>query len=236
MAVIKFNERVLLLQYSKLQWKSNFECAVSFLNEQDILSHPAKVVNSVCSLVKSYYAADGQYRTSGLEIEVRDAAPYENLLVTSCVLLMKTYWRKQGFWAGLDLNVEMHSLDLDKKEVGGKAVVENGVSTTPVTDKGRVFEGEFAILLTLALLEYGAEHSPYYSAYRLLLGKTYLFCAAAVPGLEQIMKMDIKHMQVDSLGYLYIPKTLRSGIFSDSMRLLIHADALYIASGREVHK
>lgn len=113
---------------------------------------------------------------------------------------------------------------------------ENGLSPSP-TDayKQEWYECEFPIALNLALLEFGVANSPHWYPYRLLLGKTYFHCGAVEAGFDEIMRMDIKHMQLDSLGYLYIQKVLVSGYLSAARRALYHADSYYGSCNREVY-
>lgn len=196
-------------------------------------------------LFRNYLDARTTYSSAFPNFDLREVGPYEHYSHTISIILLESFWNKKDFWKGYFAAAAMEKLDLREQKShlsnDGSSMENpqdrgdspNGPSKSP-SESYVITEEDFPVLLNLAISEYALSQTPHCYPLKLLLGKAYFACGAASAGLDFLMKLDIKHMQIDSLGYLFMLKTLTSGSFSDSIRVLSHAESFYSNHAKEV--
>ena len=123
----------------------------------------------------------------------------------------------------------------DDKNDSEEAVLTNGISRLQFDgDQCSVVEEDFPVLLCLSLLEHGIERSPKNAQLLLLLSKLYIRCGAVGAGADAVIALDVKHMQWESLGYLYIWKLTSAGFYNEAARILKLVESFYTSYQKEV--
>ncbi|CAG7817252.1 unnamed protein product [Allacma fusca] len=118
----------------------------------------------------------------------------------------------------------------------GKHSLSNGIARLldSAGDKEySICEEDFPVLLSMALLEHAVEKSPTSAQLRILLSKLYIRCGAVGAGADAIIALDLKHIQWESLGYLYIWKLTSSGFYHEATRILKLAESFYSSYQKE---
>jgi hypothetical protein len=180
--------------------------------------------------------------TTSSEIDPRDPQPFEDFLTLASLNLVRSFWKRdrhETLWENYFAREGHNYASVTQAITDNKVTLQYPIctlknSSSPPVEKFVLTSLDFPILLNLAILHYGLDKGPNCSQLRILLGKTYMFCGAVAAGIEQFMVLDLKHTQIESLGYLFVGRALRSGVLSDAERVVSWAKGFYCGHVKEV--
>lgn len=202
-----------------IQYKTNYYCTKYYLYELNIQSKPASVIHWTNKLLGVFLEANRLYESGVARRDPREYIPYGDLLSTACGALLKTFWNKTGFWIDYGVDEDMRRLNVTK---------ENGVEDQNLALlRQKWMRAEIPVILALALMEYAVAVGPSCFGFRLILSKLYFYCGATKSAVDEFEELDIKHIQIDTMGYLCFNKLLNSGLVSECRKALAFANASY---------
>jgi len=199
-------------------------------SSSDPVTDAANLLSVSQNYVEDYLIHRKELILSKILTDIRDTQPYDSFLVLASHCLLKSVFNKSVYekiWEGKQTIIP---------ESDRLSQQMSNVNSTEESIKYVLTDDDVPLLLSMTFLEFGLEERPYCSPLRIMLGKAYMIGGAALAGAEQFHRLDLKHAQIESLGYLYFWKMLRSGLLTDCFRLLSTARHFYGGHIKEVSK
>jgi hypothetical protein len=185
--------------------------------------------------------------------------PQDEYVIIGTLFLADSFWGLSSVWEGFYDSKKASSEDENvsgyKDEEGSNSVngykndkeeeicaadpqhyISNGLAQTSLHTKNSfvAMEEDFPMLLCMAVLHYGLDKTSTHSQMRLLLTKCYIRSGAVGPAMEILSALDLKHIQLESVGYIYLWKLISLGHYEEGLRSLRNLENFYTTYEKEV--